>query len=224
MSKIPRVGFPKKFERFVIRKEEVNTLKKILTLIKDGKGASLLIVLASLLFLVIIASSTLISALGAVSVTQNQKEKTQIDLFAESVQMSVFEMLNEDTPGTPGGTTFQDEIAESVVNYTADPTNLLYSDFTITITETLPDTTTVDHSFACKLDLSELTISGGNEIGGVLWIDATIDLDPAEIDPATEAVYRIGYRTVTDIVINPGIGTVNTYGTWSLTTYEKIDN
>ncbi len=204
----------------------MNKLKKIL---KDKKGASLMMVLACMVFLVTLAASTLISALGAASVTGTQKDKARIDLLAESLQISVHGMLNDavDTDN------LQTAIVRSVYNYSLDPTNAANGRFdtmTVSIDEDVTDSltstvTTETHSFECKLDLTQMMVAG-TDITGVMWIDVTIDLDPDDTSVTGEAVYRIGYRLENAIVYDPdpAVDAITTYGKWALVAYEKIES
>ncbi len=190
-------------------------MQKITKILKEKKGASLLMVLALMLFLVIIAASTLTSALGATSSVQNQKEKVQIDLFAESLQMTLHTMLNETGTGN-----LQDELLTAVYAYRNNPALGIYDEVTISFEH---DSKT--YSFSCMLNTSDLAVSTNN-IAGSLWVDAKINVEPTEDHPATTATYRIGYRLTSNAVIDSTLGTptVATYGTWDLVGYEKIES
>ncbi len=203
----------------------MNKLKKIL---KDKKGASLMMVLACMVFLVTLAASTLISALGAASVTGTQKDKARIDLLAESLQISLQGMLNEDTVGADN---LQTAIVRSVYNYSQDPTvleNGLFDTMTVSIDEEVIDpltsaSTTETHSFECKLDQTQMLVTG-TDVSGVIWIEVKIDLDPLDTSVTGEAVYKIGYRLNSAAVYDPTADAITTYGKWALVAYEKVES
>ncbi len=204
-------------------------MKRLFNKIKGKGGASLLIVLASILFLTIIATTTLTSSLGAVSVVQHQKEKAQIDLFAESVQMSLFDMLNDNDPAG-----LQSTLLLSIyeARTAGGATATTFDTLTLSIEEDDESGNLVaTHNFICDLDTSALSIFGTNNFSGVVTFDVKIDLnlddDPTIADPAAEATYRMVYSLVTNAVIDTTAGAdpvIGTFGEWNLVTYEKIDS
>ncbi len=200
-------------------------MKKIKQLLKDKKGATLLIVLSSMLFLITMGATTLTSSLSAAVVKEHQKDKTRIDLLAESVQMSLHDMLNANNSAT-GTNDLQTLLVRAEYNYTNDPVMYaLYDKLTISVDETLPSsggTPVVEtHEFVCELD-SQLQVSGNN-VSGLIWVNAKIDLDPASDSATGETTYRIGYKL--DLATyDPLLDTLTHYGNWTLVTYEKIES
>ncbi len=195
-------------------------------LIKDKKGASLMIVLACMLFLITIGAVTLSSALSAASVTQTQKDKTKIDLLAESLQITLHQMLNS-TVETAGSINLQTAIVGGAYNYNADPANSPnFDSMSLSVDESvLSDSGSgydiVTHTFDCTID-SQLSVSGSN-ISGIIYFDVVIDIDPLNQSLTGFATYRIGFSldsaTYDDIT-----NSITSYGDWTLITYEKLQN
>ncbi len=200
---------------------------KPIKIIKQKSGESLLIVLACMMFLVTLATITLTSSLGVASTTQHQKNKAQIDLLAQSVQMSLQGMLNATTVTSTVDKNLQTEIIISAFNNLANPTTSpLFDKLTISVQETITAAdgteTIIDHSYDCLLDMQQLQISGNN-ISGVIWVNVIVDLDPQDTSLAGQAEYRMGF-SLDNAVYDTAAENVTSYGEWTLVEYEKVEN
>ncbi len=201
----------------------MNRLKK---LIKEKKGASLLIVLACMLFLITIGAVTMSSALSAVAVTQTQKDKVRIDLLAESLQITIHKMLNS-TDEVAGTTNLQTALVGAAYNYDADPVNAPnFDSMTVTVNESiLADDgisyIIVPHSFSCAIE-NHLSVSGNN-VSGIIYFDVVVDLDPLDSELTGLATYRIGF-SLDSATYSELTNSITSYGDWTLVTYEKIQN
>ncbi len=189
----------------------LTNMDKIKKLLSNNDGASLVIVLASMLFLITIASSTLISALGVTSVTQGQKDKAQIELFAESIQLTLYEILHSKN--------LQDAIFLSVLAQKTDANAIKYNSLTLAVNNTNPNT------FVCSIATDGLGVIE-NEVSGFITINVTINLDTSVNDPALKSIYRFVYHINETGIINDdnALPTVDRYSTWRLTSYEKIES
>ncbi len=201
----------------------------ISAILKQKSGASLLIVLACMMFLITLATITLTSSLGVASTTQHNKDKTQIDLLAQSVQMSLQDMLNSSIVSGGGTDNLQTAIVKSYYNNknAADPATVpLFDKLTISVDETVTQadgsTTIITHIFECEIEIQLEEQSAGN-VTGALWVNANIDLDPLDTNLAGQAEYRMGFRLDT-ATYDDTSDTVTNYGEWTLVEYEKIEN
>ncbi len=206
-------------------KKEASQLNKVKGILKQKNGASLLLVLACMFFLITIAATTLKVSLGSASVTQTQKDKTSIDLLAESVQTTLQDMLNVDVT-TPGADNLQTVIVKSVYEYSINPTaNQLFDSLNLSFDEIITNsdgtTDTVTHSFECELDTSQLQVNG-DEVSGVVDVFIEIDLDEQDISLTGEATYRMSFR-LDKAEFDGALSEVSTYGEWILVAYEKIE-
>ncbi len=208
----------------------MSTINKITKTLRDRGGVSLLLVLAAMMFLVIISVSTLIAALGATSVIQTQKDKTQIDLFAESVQMTLHSMMNAQDTTSPAVTALQTVILTNFYNNKTNST-VLYDEMELSFTFTDWHTSghpSFPYQFESTIDTSDLLIINNNNVEGTVYITVNIDLDTAVDDPAAQGLFRYGYRlTNPAIVDNPATGNatdLTTDGTWELIHYERLES
>ncbi len=198
----------------------MNRLKHIL---KEKTGASLLIVLSCMMFLVILATMTLTSSLGVASTTQTLKDKTQIDLMAQSVQISIQDMLNSNVLSPlVTGSNLQTEIIRSVyknVNHTDPvlPAPDIFDKMTITVEE--PGGTKT-HTVECDLDI-QLQLSASN-VTGYIYVIAHINLDSYGDALAKRATYRMGFK-LDSAEYDSASDTITNYGNWTLVEYEKIE-
>ncbi len=201
----------------------MNRIKK---LIKEKKGASLLIVLACMLFLVTIGAVTLSSALSAASVTQNQKDKVEVDLLAESLQITIHGMLNS-TDEVVGVTNLQTAIVGATYNYNADPSSSPnFDSMVISVEESILAEDGVsyyieNHSFNCTIE-NHLSVSGDN-LSGIVYFDVVVDLDPDDNNLTGIATYRIGF-SLDRATYDDATNSITTYGNWTLVAYEKLEN
>ncbi len=200
-------------------------MKKLFKILKQKSGASLLIVLACMMFLITLATITLTSSLGVASTTQHNKNKTQIELFAQSVQISLQDMLNSnDASGN-----LQTEIIKSFYNNDTaiDPTNAppMFDKLTISVDETIMQAdgtpTIVTHSVECEIDI-QLERSASN-FTGLVFINANIDLNPLDTNLSEKAEYRMGF-SLDSALYDDTTQTVTNYGKWTLVEYEKVEN
>ncbi len=207
----------------------MSTVIKIIKTLHDKKGVSLLMVLAAMMFLVIISVSTLIAALGATSVIQTQKDKTQIDLFAESVQMTLHSMLNAADTSQPTEVSLQTFILTNFYNHKTfaselyDEMNFSF-EFTDWMTSLNPK---YNYTFKSSIDTSDLLLVSTNNIVGTVYITVDVDLDATVDDPAAQGLFRYGYRLTNTAVVNDSGGgdatDLTIDGTWELVQYERLE-
>ncbi len=163
-------------------------MKRIVKILRDRQGASLLIVLSSMLFLITIAASTLTTALGSVSVTQTQRDRAQVNLYAQSLQSTLQGLLN-----TEDGE-LQEAILISVYKNRQDENASLYDEIIITIDE--PQ----NKSFKCELDTENLIVTDST-ITGTIRIAAYIDLDENNDEPTAQTTCHMEYTLTQNAVI-----------------------
>ncbi len=200
-------------------------MNRVKGILKQKNGASLLLVLACMFFLITIATTALKVSLGSASVMQTQKDKTSIDLLAESIQTTLQDMLNVDVEPVVGDN-LQTAIVKSAYDYKASPlTNKLFDSLTISFDEivTNPDgsTVTMTHSFECELDTSQLQVTG-DEIAGIIDVFVEIDLDEQDENMTGQATYRMAFR-LDKAEYDDATDKVVSYGEWILVAYEKVE-
>ncbi len=195
-------------------------IKKAVLILTDKGGVSLMILLATMLFLITAATSTLTAALSTANVIEGRTQLAQIDLFAQSIRYTLATMLN-DTTEPLASNNLQTELVTTVYAHDSDSTNLLYDSLEINVEEILPDGTIKNHTFECEIDMTDLRVLYTGEVAGVLNITATIGHGDtlAEEGPGSTARYAMSFKLSgaqgnEDFLTN--------YGTWELQNYAKI--